>query len=43
MSLTFDTLRQANIARSKPDGSDWSPAQWMQAVFEAKFVEGKDK
>jgi NTP pyrophosphatase (non-canonical NTP hydrolase) len=44
-SLTFNQLRQANIARlpqfknchgepahSKPDGSDWSPAQWLQAV-----------
>lgn len=46
MSLTFDALRAANIARmpqfknrygqpthSKPDGSDWSPAQWLQAVI----------
>jgi len=46
MSLTFDTLRSANIARlpvfknkkglpahSEPDGSDWSPAQWLQAVM----------
>ena len=45
MSLTFDELRQANIARipkfknkhgnlahSKADGSDWSPAQWLQAL-----------
>ena len=45
MSLTFDSLRAANLARlpvfknskgelahSKPDGSDWSPAQWLQAV-----------
>jgi NTP pyrophosphatase (non-canonical NTP hydrolase) len=45
MSLTFDALRQANVARlplfkngkgevahSEPDGSDWSPAQWLQAV-----------
>lgn len=43
--LTFNTLREANIARlpefknkhgmpahSEPDGSDWSPAQWLQAV-----------
>jgi NTP pyrophosphatase (non-canonical NTP hydrolase) len=46
MSLTFNELRSANIARlplfknkkglpahSKPDGSDWSPAQWLQAVM----------
>ncbi len=45
-SLTFDTLRKANIQRlpefknskglpahSKSDGSDWSPAQWLQAVI----------
>jgi NTP pyrophosphatase (non-canonical NTP hydrolase) len=45
-SLTFETLRKANIARlpefknskglpahSKPDGSDWSSAQWLQAVI----------
>lgn len=45
MSLTFEVLQQANLARiptfknkhgelahSKPDGSDWSPAQWLQAV-----------
>lgn len=45
MSLDFNTLRGANIARlpqfknkkglpahSKLDGSDWSPAQWLQAV-----------
>lgn len=44
-ALTFDVLRQANIARlptfknskgepahTEPDGSDWSPAQWLQAV-----------
>ena len=44
--LTFNTLREANIARlpefknskgelahKKPDGSDWSPAQWLQAVM----------
>lgn len=43
--LTFNTLRQGNIARlpqfrnkhgeiahPKPDGSDWTPAQWLQAV-----------
>jgi len=46
MSLTFDVLRQANIARLSqfrnkhgdlahrtPDGSDWSPAQWLQALI----------
>lgn len=46
MSLNFDTLRRANIARlpqfknkkgnpahSEPDGSDWSPAQWLQAAM----------
>ena len=45
MELTFDQLREANIARipqfknkkglpahSEPDGSDWSPAQWLQAL-----------
>lgn len=45
MSLSFRTLRTANIARlsefknakgelahSSPDGSDWSPAQWLQAL-----------
>lgn len=45
MSLSFDTLREANIRRlplfrnrhgdiahSNPDGSDWSPAQWLQAT-----------
>lgn len=45
MSLTFDTLREANalrlphfknknggLAHTKRDGSDWSPAQWLQAV-----------
>jgi hypothetical protein len=45
MSLTFDTLRRANLARlprfknrhgdlshSEPDGSDWSPAEWLEAV-----------
>lgn len=45
MSLTFNRLRKANIARlptfknkhgqpahSEPDGSDWSPAQWLQAL-----------
>lgn len=45
MRLTFETLREANMARlplfrdakgrpchSKDDGSDWSPAQWLQAV-----------
>lgn len=44
-SLTFDTLRRANLARvpefrdkhgrlahTEPDGSDWTPAQWLQAV-----------
>lgn len=44
-NLSFDTLREANVARlpqfknrkgepahSEPDGSDWSPAQWLQAV-----------
>lgn len=36
--LTFNTLRGANMKRlpmfrdSKDDGSDWSPAQWLQAV-----------
>lgn len=42
--LTFDLLRAANKARlprfknkhgelvHKPDGSDWSPAQWLQAI-----------
>lgn len=43
--LTFNTLREANIARlptfknahgepahSEPDGSDWTPAQWLQAI-----------
>lgn len=46
MSLTFDALRGANLARlpqfkngrgepahSKPDGSDWSLAQWSNAVL----------
>lgn len=45
MKLSFETLRQANLARlptfknkhgelahSKADGSDWSPAQWLQAA-----------
>lgn len=45
-TLTFDQLRQANIARlpqfknsqgglahSLSDGSDWSPADWLQAVI----------
>ena len=45
-SLTFDTLRNANIARlpqfkiqhgtkahTEPDGSDWTPAQWLQALI----------
>lgn len=45
MSLNFDNLRKANIARlptyknklgnpahTKPDGSDWCPAQWLQAT-----------
>ncbi len=45
MSLTFRTLRGANLARIptfknkhgrlahlSKDGSDWSPAQWLQAV-----------
>lgn len=44
-SLSFDTLREANVARlplfknkhgaaahSAPDGSDWSAAQWLQAL-----------
>lgn len=43
--MTFNTLRQANVARlplfknkhgepahSKADGSDWSDAEWLQAV-----------
>ena len=43
--LTFDTLRNANIARiptfknahgelahTEPDGSDWGPAEWLQAL-----------
>lgn len=46
ISLTFSSLRQANIARlpefkdangrpahESEDGSDWSPAQWLQAVI----------
>lgn len=24
--------RHGDLAHSKPDGSDWSPAQWLQAV-----------
>lgn len=45
MSLSFDTLRQANVARlplfrnqrgelahTKADGSDWTPAQLLQAL-----------
>ena len=45
MSLTYDTLRAANITRlprflnkhgervhSCDDGSDWSPAEWLEAV-----------
>lgn len=43
--LTFDGLREANVARlplfkdsngeysHNEDGSDWSPAQWLQAVI----------
>lgn len=46
MSLSFDTLRRANVARlpefknkhgalahTKHDGSDWTPAQWLQALI----------
>lgn len=25
--------RSGQLAHSKPDGSDWSPAQWLQAVL----------
>lgn len=25
--------RHGQLAHSKPDGSDWSPAQWLQAVL----------
>lgn len=25
--------KHGELAHSKPDGSDWSPAQWLQAVF----------
>jgi len=59
--LTFNTLRAANCARlplfkdkhgricHAPDGSDWTPAQWLQAVvgelgeyanFRKKFERG---
>lgn len=44
-ALTFDALRQANLARlpqfknakgelahANPDGSDWSPNDWLTAV-----------
>lgn len=45
MSLTFGTLREGNLLRlplfkdakgrvcHAADGSDWSPAQWLQAVI----------
>lgn len=46
MSITFDELREANVARlplfknrhgqpahTTQDGSDWTPAQWLQALL----------
>ncbi len=32
LRLTQFKNKLGNLAHSKPDGSDWSPAQWLQAV-----------